>query len=104
MGFQTMRKLLTLSAMAAIMAPALMLPAAPAAAKKYQYSEWRGRDGRTYCRKSDGDIRWYPRNDKTFGRGPALVCREKRYVDTCKCDYAQGLWCYLFVHEIRDVG
>lgn len=51
-----MRKLLTLSAMAAIMAPALVLPTAPATAKKYQYSEWRGRDGRTYCRKSDGTV------------------------------------------------
>ena len=51
-----MRKLLTISAMAAIMAPALILPAAPAAAKNYQYSEWRCRDGRTYCRRSDGTV------------------------------------------------
>lgn len=51
-----MRKILTLSAMAAIMAPALIVPAAPAAAKHYQYNEWRGKDGRTYCRKSDGTV------------------------------------------------
>ena len=51
-----MRKILTLSTMAAIMAPALMLPVTPAAAKHYAYSEWRGRDGRTYCRKSDGTV------------------------------------------------
>ena len=56
MGIQTMRTLLTLSTMAAIMVPALILPAAPAAAKHYAYSEWRGRDGRTYCRKSDGTV------------------------------------------------
>ena len=51
-----MRKLVTLSAMAAMMAPALVLPAAPAAAKDYQYREWRGKDGRMYCRKSDGTV------------------------------------------------
>lgn len=51
-----MRKMLTLSAMAAIMAPVLVIPAAPAEAKHYKYSEWRGKDGRTYCRKSDGTV------------------------------------------------
>lgn len=51
-----MRKLVTLSAMAAIMAPALMLPAAPAAAREHEYREWRGKDGRMYCRKSDGTV------------------------------------------------
>jgi hypothetical protein len=51
-----MRKTITLSAMAALMAPALILPAAPAQAKHYKYSEWRGNDGRTYCRKSDGTV------------------------------------------------
>lgn len=56
MGKHTMRKLLTLSTMAAIMAPTLLLPATPAAAKRYEYSEWKGRDGRTYCRKSDGTV------------------------------------------------
>lgn len=51
-----MRNFLTFSAIAAIMAPALTLPAAPAAAKHYKYNEWRGKDGRTYCRKSDGTV------------------------------------------------
>jgi hypothetical protein len=51
-----MRKFVTLSAMAAIVAPALVLPAAPAAAKDHQYREWRGKDGRMYCRKSDGTV------------------------------------------------
>lgn len=52
-----MRKMITLSAMAAIMAPALLVPTAPAEARKhYRYSEWQGRDGRTYCRKSDGTV------------------------------------------------
>lgn len=52
-----MRKIITLSAMAAVMAPALLVPTAPAEARKhYKYSEWRGKDGRTYCRKSDGTV------------------------------------------------
>ena len=51
-----MRKLVTLSAMAAIMAPALILPAAPASAREHEYREWRGKDGRMYCRKSDGTV------------------------------------------------
>ena len=51
-----MRKTIILTAMAAIMAPALVIPAVPAQAKHYKYSEWRGRDGRTYCRKSDGTV------------------------------------------------
>lgn len=51
-----MRKTMTISALAAIMAPALILPTTPAQAKQYPYSEWRGKDGRTYCRKSDGTV------------------------------------------------
>lgn len=51
-----MRKFVALSAMAAIMAPALIVPVAPAAARDHQYREWRGKDGRMYCRKSDGTV------------------------------------------------
>lgn len=51
-----MRKFVALSAMAAIMAPALIVPVTPAAARDHQYREWRGKDGRMYCRKSDGTV------------------------------------------------
>ncbi|MBB6122812.1 outer membrane lipoprotein SlyB [Sphingobium subterraneum] len=37
--------------------PALLVSAPGAEARRdreYRYREWRGRDGRTYCRKSDG--------------------------------------------------
>jgi hypothetical protein len=33
---------------------ALPIEGASAGNKHYKYREWRGRDGRTYCRKSDG--------------------------------------------------
>lgn len=47
---------------ASLLAPAMIVPEAadarPRAHKKYNkkhsYREWRGRDGRMYCRKSDG--------------------------------------------------
>jgi len=54
-----MRKLfLAFVAVSLAVPPTLMLDSAPAAAKKhrhnYAYREWRGRDGRVYCRKPDG--------------------------------------------------
>lgn len=65
-----MRKLiLALGAVSLAVPAAMVLPAATAQAKSYDYSsdlqqryhkkryayrEWRGRDGRTYCRKPDG--------------------------------------------------
>lgn len=49
-----MRKFLTLSMMTAIAASAVVMPVASASAKDHEYREWRGKDGRTYCRKSDG--------------------------------------------------
>jgi len=51
-----MRKLImTLSAASLVVPVATVLPVEGAAAKRhYEYREWRGRDGRTYCRKSDG--------------------------------------------------
>ena len=56
-----MRKLmLALGAMAMVL-PAAVVPAGSAQAqsyhkkhKRYAYREWRGRDGRIYCRRSDG--------------------------------------------------
>jgi hypothetical protein len=52
-----MRNLMLAIGAASLVVPASMvLPAgqAEAAQKRYKYKEWRGRDGRTYCRKSDG--------------------------------------------------
>ncbi|MBS0478049.1 MAG: glycine zipper 2TM domain-containing protein [Proteobacteria bacterium] len=51
-----MRKLmLAFGAMTMVASTAMVVPAAPAQAKKhYKYREWRGKDGRTYCRRSNG--------------------------------------------------
>ncbi|MGE4324114.1 MAG: glycine zipper 2TM domain-containing protein [Sphingobium sp.] len=56
-----MRKALLVLAAASLAVPVSMaVPADGAQARKHQryknhrYKEWRGRDGRTYCRKSDG--------------------------------------------------
>ncbi|WP_404337045.1 glycine zipper 2TM domain-containing protein [Sphingomonas sp. MMS12-HWE2-04] len=60
--------LMALGAVSLALPAAAVLPAAKAEAKsayagapsyqrhgkRYQYREWRGRDGRRYCRKSDG--------------------------------------------------
>ena len=61
-----MRKLILLACAATVMIPAL-----PAMAhKSHKYSEWRGKDGRTYCRKSDGTVGLI-----VGGAGGALVGR-----------------------------
>lgn len=51
-----MRKALLALAAVSLAVPASMaVPTEGAQARKHhRYSEWRGRDGRTYCRKSDG--------------------------------------------------
>lgn len=59
-----MRKIIMALGLVAVAAPtALVLPASSAGAQHYRhhsrhrhydYKEWRGRDGRTYCRKTDG--------------------------------------------------
>lgn len=52
-----MRNLMLAIGAASLVVPAAMtVPAtkAEAAQKRYKYKEWRGRDGRTYCRKSNG--------------------------------------------------
>ncbi|MBA4754458.1 MAG: glycine zipper 2TM domain-containing protein [Sphingobium sp.] len=51
-----MRKaLLALAAVSLAVPMSMAVPTDGAQARKhYRYKEWRGRDGRTYCRKSDG--------------------------------------------------
>jgi uncharacterized protein YcfJ len=50
-----MRKTIILASAAALMAPAFVIPTSPANAS-HRSGEWRGKDGRTYCRKSDGTV------------------------------------------------
>ncbi len=50
-----MRTLILAASAAAMVAPAFVMPVA-AEAKSYKYREWRGEDGRTYCRKSNGTV------------------------------------------------
>ncbi|ODU22422.1 MAG: hypothetical protein ABS87_02145 [Sphingomonas sp. SCN 67-18] len=53
-----MRKLMLTLGAAAMVLPTFVVPVSEAGArnqhKTYKYKEWRGRDGRTYCRKPDG--------------------------------------------------
>lgn len=50
-----MRKLLLAFSAMTMVATTVALPVTPAEAKKqYKYREWRGKDGRTYCRRSNG--------------------------------------------------
>lgn len=52
-----MRKMMLSLAAASLAIPAAVaFPASKAEARDYRYKEWRGRDGRTYCRKSDGTV------------------------------------------------
>ena len=45
----------TLVATSLVLPATMALPVEGASARRhYEYREWRGRDGRTYCRKSDG--------------------------------------------------
>lgn len=54
-----MRNIIFSAVAASLLIPATMVvPTSEASARRhhddYQYREWRGRDGREYCRKSDG--------------------------------------------------
>ena len=50
-----MRKFMLALVAAAVAIPATMaVPTDQAEARRYKYREWRGHDGRTYCRKSNG--------------------------------------------------
>lgn len=57
-----MRKFIMALGLVAVATPAaIVLPASSAQAQRYHsrhhsYKEWRGRDGRHYCRKSDGTV------------------------------------------------
>jgi Glycine zipper 2TM domain len=51
----TMRKMLSIITAAALLAPAFIVPTAPAQARS-EDREWRGKDGRLYCRKSNGTV------------------------------------------------
>ncbi|MBK5264799.1 MAG: glycine zipper 2TM domain-containing protein [Alphaproteobacteria bacterium] len=48
--------MLALAAVSIAIPVSMVMPTDQAAAKHYKYKEWRGRDGRTYCRKSDGTV------------------------------------------------
>ena len=50
-----MRKLMLAFGAMTMVASTAIVPVSPAQARKhYQYREWRGKDGRTYCRRSNG--------------------------------------------------
>lgn len=52
-----MRKLMLSLGAAAMVLPTMVVVAPTAAsAKEYKYREWRGKDGRMYCRKSNGTV------------------------------------------------
>ena len=52
-----MRKILSSAIALSLFTPAVVAPvAAEAKRNDYRYKEWRGRDGRMYCRKTDGTI------------------------------------------------
>lgn len=53
-----MRTLMLALGAASLAVPAsFVMPTDSAQAhKRYKYKEWRGRDGRTYCRRSDGTV------------------------------------------------
>ena len=45
---------LALSAASLAIPATMAFPTSDAEARRYAYKEWKGRDGRTYCRKSNG--------------------------------------------------
>ncbi|MCB2014654.1 MAG: glycine zipper 2TM domain-containing protein [Sphingobium sp.] len=53
-----MQKILSSAIALSLMAPAVLVPIAAEArhGDRYEYKEWRGRDGRMYCRKTDGTV------------------------------------------------
>jgi uncharacterized protein YcfJ len=50
-----MRNFLMIASAAALMVPMFAVTTSPAEAGR-EYREWRGKDGRTYCRKSNGTV------------------------------------------------
>jgi hypothetical protein len=53
-GSNIMRKLILALSAFAVAAPTMVVPITSAEARKHSYREWRGRDGRVYCKKSNG--------------------------------------------------
>jgi len=51
-----MRHIMLAIAAASLIPTSLAIPTDQAEAKRYKYREWRGKDGRYYCRKSDGTV------------------------------------------------
>ena len=52
-----MRNILSVAIAASLLAPVAIISAsAEARHRDHEYREWRGRDGRIYCRKSDGTV------------------------------------------------
>lgn len=49
-----MRKLLLAFGAMTMVATTVAVPVTPVEAKKYKYREWRGKNGKTYCRRSNG--------------------------------------------------
>lgn len=50
-----MKKIILPAIAASLLVPAtIVIPTQGAQAREYQYREWRGRDGRVYCRRSNG--------------------------------------------------
>lgn len=49
-----MRKFMLSLGLAAMVAPTLVVTTSDAEARRYAYREWRGKDGRMYCRRSNG--------------------------------------------------
>jgi uncharacterized protein YcfJ len=50
-----MRNFIIIASAVALMTPMFVMTASPAEAKR-EYREWQGKDGRTYCRKSNGTV------------------------------------------------
>ena len=51
-----MKTFLTAAALSTMVATSFAIPAPAEARRDYQYREWRGKDGRQYCRKKDGTV------------------------------------------------
>ncbi|MEO5938120.1 MAG: glycine zipper 2TM domain-containing protein, partial [Sphingomonas sp.] len=49
-----MRSLMLAFGAITMVATTAIVPVTSAEAKKYQYREWRGKNGKTYCRRSNG--------------------------------------------------
>lgn len=51
-----MRHIMLALAAASLIPTSFAIPTDQAEAKRYKYREWRGKDGRYYCRKSNGTV------------------------------------------------